>query len=63
MVIAVFDRTIGRANAIRLWAALGRPTAVFLPLGHYTAYFSLPYLKYRSLRFFKEKLEAGGSRR
>ena len=57
MVIALADRTIGRANALRLWRALGRPQAVFLPFGHYTAYFSLPYLKYASLRYFKETLE------
>ena len=56
MFIALADRTIGAANALRLWRALGRPTVVFLPLGHYTAYFSLPYLKYASLRFFKERL-------
>jgi len=54
--IAVFDRTIGRRNALRLWEALGRPQTVFLPFGHYTAYFSLPYLKFASLRYFKETL-------
>ena len=62
MVIALFDRTIGRSNAFRLRAALGCPTTVFLPLGHYTAYFSLPYLKYASFRFFRKTLEARGSR-
>jgi hypothetical protein len=56
MVIAVADRTIGRANALRLWRALGRPRVVFLPLGHYSAYLSLPYLKSASLRFFREAL-------
>ena len=54
--IAVFDRTIGRRNALRLWDALGRPRAVFLPFGHYTAYFSLPYLEFASLRYFQETL-------
>ena len=56
MIIAVFDRTIGRENALRLWRALGRPRAVFLPLGHYTAYLALPYVKAASLRFFRERL-------
>lgn len=56
MVIALADRTIGRANALRLWRALGRPRAAFLPLGHYTAYLALPYLKHASLRFFREQL-------
>jgi len=54
MFIAVADRTIGAANALRLWRALGKPRAVFLPLGHYTASLSLPYLKSASLRFFRE---------
>ncbi len=56
MFIALADRTIGRANSLRLWRALGRPEIVFLPFGHYTAYCSLPYLKYASLRFFRERL-------
>lgn len=54
--IAVFDRTIGRANALRLWRALGRPRMVLLPFGHYTAYLTLPYLKFASLRFFQSHL-------
>ena len=54
--IAVFDRTIGRRNALRLWNALDRPRVVFLPFGHYTAYFSLPYLEFASLRYFKATL-------
>ena len=52
LFIALADRTIGRANAFRLWHALGQPEVVFLPFGHYTAYLSLPYLKSASLRFF-----------
>ena len=55
MFVAVGDRTIGRANALRLRRALGGPTTVFLPTGHYTTYFMLPYLEYASLRFFKDK--------
>jgi len=56
MFITMADRTIGRANALRLWRALRQPTAVFMPLGHYTAYASLPYLKFASLRFFRRRL-------
>lgn len=57
MVIAVADRTIGQANALRLWRALGRPRAVFLPTGHYTAYFALPYLKLVGAHFLHTMLE------
>jgi len=53
--ITLFDRTVGTANIFRLWRALGRPRAIFLPAGHYTAYLSLPYLKYASLRFFRRQ--------
>ncbi len=53
MFIALADRTIGRANALRLWRALRKPTAVFLPTGHYTSYLTLPYLKFATLRFFQ----------
>jgi hypothetical protein len=56
LFVTLADRTIGTANALRLWRALGRPTTVFLPFGHYTAYLSLPYLKYASLRFFNDRL-------
>ena len=56
LFVAVFDRTIGRANALRLRHALGSPRTVFLPFGHYSAYLALPYLKRESLRFFRERL-------
>ena len=56
MVIALIDRTIGTPNALRLWKAAGRPEAVLIPLGHYTTYLVLPYLKYASLRFFQTHL-------
>jgi len=56
MFISVFDRTVGLANSLRLWRALGEPRAAFLPCGHYTAYLLLPYLEYASLRFFQQRL-------
>jgi hypothetical protein len=59
MFIALFDRTIGFRNSLRLREALGRPRTIFLPFGHYTAYFSLPYLKFASLRYFEETLVGG----
>jgi hypothetical protein len=54
--VALSDRTIGRANALRLWRAAGRPEVVFMPTGHYTSYLLLPYLKYKSLQFLKRRL-------
>jgi hypothetical protein len=58
MFIALGDRTIGRANALRLRRALGSPATVFLPTGHYTAYFMLPYVQHASLKFFRRHLAA-----
>ena len=54
--IALADRTIGTANALRLWRALGKPQVSFMLAGHYTAYLYLPYLKRASLRFFRQRL-------
>ena len=54
--IALADRTIGTANALRLWRALGKPQVSFMLAGHYTAYLYLPYLKRASLRFFQRQL-------
>ncbi len=56
MYIAVLDRTIGTAHALKLWRALNRPQAVFMPAGHYTAYLALPYLKHSSIRFLRQRL-------
>jgi hypothetical protein len=56
LFIALADRTVGRANALRLYRALGKPEAVFLPTGHYTSYLFLPYVKRASLRFFQARL-------
>ncbi len=57
LLIAVFDRTVGTRNALRLRKALRYPPTVFLPFGHYTAYFSLPYLKFEGVRFFRKTLD------
>jgi hypothetical protein len=56
LFIALADRTIGTANALRLYHALGEPQAVFIPTGHYTAYLFLLYLKLVSLRFLQQAL-------
>ena len=56
LFIALADRTIGRANALRLRAALGRPETVFMPFGHYTSYLALPYMKRRSRLFLQRCL-------
>jgi hypothetical protein len=54
VVIALADRVIGRKNGLDLWRALGRPPTVWLPTGHYTAIFALPYVRIKALAFFKD---------
>ncbi len=56
MVLAVFDRVIRFEFGLSLRKALGKPETVFLPLGHYTAILSAPFLRWKMLRFFEEKL-------
>jgi len=56
MFIALADRTIGTANSLRLWRAVGKPRVIFMPLGHYTSYLYVPYMRYASLKFFAERL-------
>lgn len=56
MVLALFDRVIRFQYGWSLRQALGNPETVFLPFGHYTAILSAPFLRWKMLRFFKEKL-------
>ena len=62
MVIALFDRSIGRENSLNLWRKLGKPATVFLPLGHYTAILALPYLQFKAVAFFTAQFAAASNR-
>ncbi len=53
---AAFDRVVRPCYGKALWAALGRPREVLLPLGHYTALLVLPVLLRIALRFFRSTL-------
>ena len=59
MVIAMWDRVIGRKNSIAIWRALGKPRALWIPTGHYTALFALPYVKMKVLWFFQDWSSSG----
>lgn len=56
MFLALFDRVIELRFGLRLRQALGKPKTLFLPLGHYTTLLAMPFLKWKALEFFKEKL-------
>lgn len=56
MYISLFDRVVRPIYARRLWKALGKPKAFFVPFGHYTSIISYPYAGRLAYRFYKEKL-------
>ncbi|GEM_PF-632249 len=53
MFIGIFDHVIKRELARNLWKAMGEPEAVYFPFGHYTSVFVMPYVGYKSLKFFR----------
>ncbi len=53
MFIGIFDHVIKRELARNLWKAMGEPEAVYFPFGHYTSVFVMPYIGYKSLKFFR----------
>lgn len=55
-VRAAFDRVVRPCYGKALWAALGRPRELVLPLGHYTALLALPLILRIALRFFRSTL-------
>jgi pimeloyl-ACP methyl ester carboxylesterase len=57
MLIARFDSSVPTRYQVRLWRALGKPRADFVPLGHYTSILMLPAHRLNVMRFFEENLE------
>jgi dipeptidyl aminopeptidase/acylaminoacyl peptidase len=56
LIVARFDQAVPTANGWQLWAALGKPEAIVLPTGHYTAVLAMPWLKPAILQFFDRTL-------
>ena len=56
MVNGRFDQVIPYPNARELWEALGEPSWIVLPAGHYTASFFDRYVRYRVARHFAAQL-------
>lgn len=56
MYISLFDRVVSLTDARRLWRAMGKPKAFYVPFGHYSSILSFPYAERLAYRFFKEKL-------
>lgn len=55
MLIARFDSSVPTKYQVKLWRALGKPRADFVPLGHYTSILVLPAHRLSIMRFFEEK--------
>ncbi|MBI4430809.1 MAG: acetylxylan esterase [Candidatus Omnitrophica bacterium] len=53
MFIGIFDHVIKRELSRNLWKAMGTPEAVFFPFGHYSSAVVMPYIGYKSLKFFR----------
>ena len=54
MLIARFDSSVPTRYQLKLWRALGKPRADFVPLGHYTSILILPAHRQRIMDFFAE---------
>ena len=54
MLIARFDHSVPTEYQFKLWRALGKPRADFVPLGHYTSILALPAHRQNLMNFFEE---------
>lgn len=57
LVLAAFDDTVPIKKGLELRAKMGKPQTIIVASGHYTAALYLPYLRYRTVRFFKNRFE------
>jgi len=58
LVLAAFDSTVPIKKGLELRAKMGKPQTIVVAAGHYTAALYLPYLRYRTLQFLKDRLKA-----
>ena len=57
MVLAAWDSTVPIKKGLELRKAMHKPETIFVASGHYTAAIYLPYLRYATVRFFKDRLK------
>ena len=57
LVLATRDRSVPTELGLRLREALGDPETVFVPTGHYGAFFALPRIRSLVLEFLRRRLE------
>jgi len=57
MLIARFDSSVPTRYQMKLWKALGKPCADFVPLGHYTSILALPAHRLNVMHFFEDNFD------
>jgi dienelactone hydrolase len=57
LVLAALDSTVPIKKGLELRAKMGKPQTIVVASGHYTAALYLPYLRYRTVRFFQHRFE------
>jgi hypothetical protein len=57
LVLAAFDSTVPIKKGLELRARMGKPQTIVVAAGHYTAALYLPYLRYRTVEFLKNRLK------
>jgi dienelactone hydrolase len=57
LVLAAFDSTVPIKKGLELRAKMGKPQTIVVAAGHYTAALYLPYLRYRTVQFLKDRLK------
>ena len=61
MICARFDRIVPYKNGLVLWEAFGRPAMVAVPFGHYSSAYAIPYIKWKSLQFMRQRFQTVSS--
>ena len=59
LALARCDRVVPIRKGRELREKMGRPETIFLPTGHYTALFCLPYVQRQAFKFFRQRFYPG----
>lgn len=63
LVLARFDTVVPIEKGLELKKKMGNPEVIMLPSGHYTAAFSIPYIKQQSFEFYQKCFAEKGALR
>ena len=57
LILGMFDAVVPYKNGQRLRDAIGGPSTILLPTGHYGALAFLPYIQHAALSFFRDRFD------